>query len=107
MKQDMLTLQELYKFICSKEGITMKSLRFCRVGRGGAKCTYKGQRVYSISIDLTAICIGAAYALCHEVAHQILIEKDGNATHNRAFKKEEQRLVKAYATCKIANKLIF
>jgi hypothetical protein len=107
MKKDMQTLQELYKFICGKEGITMKALRFCNVGRGGAVCKYKGTRVYSICIDLNRICIGAAYALCHEVAHQILIEKEGNATHNRAFKKEEARLVKAYATCSIANKLIF
>jgi predicted metal-dependent hydrolase len=107
MKKDMQTLQELYKFMCSKEGIAMKALRFCRVGRGGAKCTYSGKRVYSISIDLERIAFGAAYVLCHEVAHQILIEKDGNALHNKAFKKEEARLVKAYATCSIANKLIF
>jgi hypothetical protein len=107
MEKDMLTLQELYKFICQTEKITQKPLRFKRVGKGGACCTYSGKRVYSISIDLARICIGAAYALCHEVAHQILIENDGNATHNRAFKKEEQRLVKAYANCPIARKLIF
>lgn len=35
------------------------------------------------------------------------LDEDGNATHNKAFKKEEQRLVKAYANCSIARKLIF
>lgn len=103
----MKTLVELYKFICQQEGIKMKSLKFTKVGKGGAVCSYLGKKVYSISIDLERICIGAAYALCHEVAHQILIEKDGNATHNKAFKKEEERLVKAYANCPIARKLIF
>lgn len=107
MEKDMITLQELYKFICEQEGITKKSLRFGRVGKGGAVCNYIGQRVTSICIDLQRIAFGSAYVLCHEVAHQILIEKDGNATHNRAFKKEEQRLVKAYATCAIARKLIW
>jgi hypothetical protein len=107
MKSDMITLQELYKFICQTEKISQKPLRFKQVGRGGAVTNFIGKRVVSIDIDLARICIGAAYALCHEVAHQILIETDGNATHNRAFKKEEQRLVKAYATCSIANKLIF
>jgi len=107
MEKDMITLQELYKFICEQEHISHKSLRFGRVGKGGAVCYYIGTRVVSIKIDLYRICIGAAYALCHEVAHQILIEKDGNATHNKAFKKEEKRLVEAYANCAIARKLIF
>ena len=107
MKEDMMTIQELYKFICEQEGIKMLKLSFGRVGKGGAVCNYIGQRPLSIKIDLYRIAFGAAYVLCHEVAHQILIEKDGNATHNKAFNKEEQRLVKAYATCKIANRLIF
>ena len=107
MKKDMVTLQELYKFICQSENITRKTLRFKRVGKGGAVTNFIGKRVLSIDIDLARICFGAAYVLCHEVAHQILIESVGNATHNRAFKKEEQRLVKAYANCPIAQKLIF
>ena len=107
MEKDMVTLKELYDFICKSEGIKKVSLLFKRVGKGGACCSYSGKRVYSIQIDLGRICIGAAYALCHEVAHQILITSDGNATHNRAFKKEEQKLVKAYANCSIARKLIF
>lgn len=107
MENDMRILQELYKFICQQESIAKKPLRFKSVGRGGAVCNFIGKRVVSIDIDLARICIGAAYALCHEVAHQILIERDGNATHNRVFKKEEERLVKAYANCSIARKLIF
>lgn len=107
MKKDMITLRELYEFICKSEGIKKHSLRFKRVGKGGACCTYSGTRVIAIEIDLMRICFGAAYVLCHEVAHQILIETSGNASHNKAFKKEEQRLVKAYANCEIARRLIF
>ena len=107
MEKDMITLHELYEFICQSEGIKKHPLRFKRVGKGGACCTFSGTRVIAIEIDLTRICFGAAYALCHEVAHQILIETKGNHTHNKAFKKEEQRLVKAYANCQIARKLIF
>ena len=107
MENDMKVLQELYKFICQQESITKKPLRFKSVGRGGAVCNFIGKRVVSIDIDLVRIGIGAAYALCHEVAHQILIERDGNATHNRVFKKEEERLVKVYANCQIARRLIF
>jgi hypothetical protein len=61
----------------------------------------------SSAIDLVRIAFGSAYVLRHAVAHQILVERDGNATHNRVFKKEEERLVKAYANCQIARKLIF
>lgn len=107
MENDMKVLQELYKFICQQESITKKPLRFKTVGRGGAVTNYIGKRVVSIDIDLFRIAFGAAYVLCHEVAHQILIERDGNATHNRVFKKEEERLVKAYANCQIARRLIF
>ena len=107
MKEDMKTVKELYDFICKTEGIRKVKLNFRSVGKGGACCSYSGNRVLSISIDLYGICVGAAYALCHEVAHQIQIVNNGNATHNKAFQKEEQRLVKAYANCQIARKLIF
>lgn len=107
MEHDMKILKELYEYICLMEGIKQKQLKFTKVGKGGACCSYSGRVVYSISIDLARICFGAAYVLCHEVAHQILIEKDGNATHNKAFKNEEQRLVKSYANCLIARQLIF
>ena len=107
MEHDMILVKELYDYICKSEGIKKVSLYFNSVGKGGACCSYSGKKVYFIEIDLSRICIGAAYALCHEVAHQILITSYGNATHNRDFRKEEQRLVKAYAKCSIARKLIF
>lgn len=107
MEHDKILIRELYDLICKAEGIKKVSLLFKRVGHGGASCSFSGKKVLSIQIDLRRICIGAAYALCHEVAHQILISRDGNATHNRQFKKEEKRLVTLYANCPLARKLIF
>ena len=107
MEHDMILIRELYDLICKSEGIKKVSLLFKRVGCGGASCSFSGKKVLSIQIDLERICIGSAYALCHEVAHQILISRQGNSTHNRQFKKEEKRLVSLYADCPIARKLIF
>ena len=87
MENDIKVLKELYKFICVSEGIKAIALKFCKVGRGGACCSYVANKPKSISIDLNRINVGSAYALCHEVAHQICIANEGNATHNAKFKK--------------------
>lgn len=90
MENDVKVLKELYKFICVSEGIKAIALKFCKVGRGGACCSYVANKPKSISIDLNRINVGSAYALCHEVAHQICIANEGNATHNAKFKKMEK-----------------
>lgn len=113
MEQDKKTLAELYEFICKSENIPHLPLKFKRVGKGGACLTFcqskrTGQKIpLCIEVDLGRICCGAAWALCHEVAHQIQIHKSNNSYHNAAFKKEEARLVNKYTRCKIANRLIF
>lgn len=107
MENDVKVLKELYKFICVSEGIKAIALKFCKVGRGGACCSYVANKPKSISIDLNRINVGSAYALCHEVAHQICIANEGNATHNAKFKKMEKELVKKYANCTIARNLIW
>lgn len=107
MENDIKVLKELYKFICVSEGIKAIALKFCKVGRGGACCSYVANKPKSISIDLNRINVGSAYALCHEVAHQICIANEGNATHNTKFKKMEKELVKKYANCTIARNLIW
>ena len=94
MENDIKVLKELYKFICVSEGIKAIALKFCKVGRGGACCSYVANKPKSISIDLNRINVGSAYALCHEVAHQICIANEGNATHNAKFKKMKKDLVK-------------
>lgn len=106
MENDVKVLKELYKFICVSEGIKAIALKFGKVGKGGACCSYSGNKPLSISIDLRRIQVGSAYALCHEVAHQICIP-EGNATHNAKFKKVEKELVKKYANCFIARNLIW
>lgn len=102
---DKKTLEKLYSQMCLLEGLQPVKLTFGRVGKGGAVCAYSGSKPLYIKIDLGAIQVGSAYALCHEVAHQIMITKKGNATHNRQFKSEEQRLVKRYANCILARQL--
>lgn len=107
MENDIKVLRVLYKFICERENIKEIALRFCKVGKGGACCSYVANKPKSISIDLARINCGSAYALCHEVAHQICISNEGNATHNAKFKKVEKDLVKKYANCVIARNLIW
>lgn len=103
-KHDKKILGKIYEIICKDEGLPILPLKFGRVGRGGAKCEYINGNPLSITIDLGRICFGSVYALCHEVAHQILIPK-GNATHNREFKKTEQYLVNKYSKTTLANSL--
>ena len=103
------TVKELYNYICDVEKIKKIPLLFKTVGKGGAKLVfYKNSKCpVSINIDLYGICIGASYALCHEVAHQILVSTEGDARHGSNFKKLEKKLVAKYATCEIARKLVF
>jgi hypothetical protein len=107
VQKEQQAISELYNFICESENLRKVAIRFCRVGKGGAKCTYSNKKVYSISIDLFRICFGAAYVLCHEVAHQIEIVNNGNATHNAAFKKTFNGLRKKYENCQIARNILF
>lgn len=107
MENDIEVLRVLYKFICERENIKEIALNFCKVGKGGGCCSYVANKPKSISIDLRRINCGSAYVLCHEVAHQICISSEGNATHNAKFKKVENDLVKKYANCVIARNLIW
>ena len=106
MGNDIKVLRVLYKFISERENIKELSLRFRKVGKGGACCSYVANKPKSISIDLRPINCSSAYALCHGVAHQICISNEGNATHNAKFQKVEKDLVKKYANCAIAQNLI-
>lgn len=106
------TIESLYKHICEKEGLKPLKIYFGNVGKGGALCAYYANRngtktARYIKIDLHRICVGAAYALCHEVAHQIEITENNNATHNYKFKSCEKKLLKKYVNCAIAKKLLF
>lgn len=103
--EDKKTLKKLYKDICSIEDLKPIKLYFGRVGKGGAVCGFYGRTPIYIKIDLDSIQIGSVYALCHEVAHQIQISRNGNATHNRKFKAEEKRLLKRYENCLLARQL--
>lgn len=109
ISDDKKTLAELYKYICKNEGIKPIPLKFIKVGKGGAYCAYNrySLRPSYIAIDLNRIWVGSAYALCHEVAHQICISEHKDATHRARFKKKERELIKKYAICPIARKLNF
>jgi hypothetical protein len=106
-KREQSTVNELYQFICKSENINQIPIRFSKAGKGGAFISYNGNRCFSITIDLNNICCGAAYVLCHEIAHQIEITQNRNAAHNSTFKKRFYDLRKKYENCTIASKLIF
>lgn len=103
-EHDARILKQIYVDICTNEGLKPINIYFGRCGRGGAKCTYKANKPLYIVIDLSAIQVGAVYALCHEVAHQINILQ-GNATHNSAFKRTEKQLLKKYSNTRLAGSL--
>lgn len=115
MDKDQKTLTELYSYICKDMNIRKLPLKFKKVGKGGACCTFEVRRQYgqtiktpiAIEMDLGRICIGSAWALCHEIAHQIEISYRNNSTHDRNFKALEADLIKKYTNCPIARKLIF
>jgi hypothetical protein len=92
-------VRELYEFICDSEKIEKKPFRFRRISRGGARCDYLGSHVFSIVVDIGGIDFGGTYVLCDVVAHQIEITKNGNATHNAAFKKTFNSLREKYDNC--------
>lgn len=113
MEKDQKTLRELYAFICKQEGIKKLPIKYKRVGKGGACLVFMTDRrtgkktPLHIEVDLGRICCDAAWALCHEVAHQILVDTKNYSAHGAGFKKEEARLVNKYTRCEIANRLIF
>ena len=107
MEDDKIILKKLYSLICKECEIKEIPLYFKKVGRGGACCSYIGSKPISISIDLNRIACGSAYVLCHEVAHQIEIEKNNNHTHNYKWKKTFNDLRKKYENCKLAQQLIW
>ena len=107
MNNDQKILKQLYGEICKNENITPVPLQFKAVGRGGAVCNFIGCKPVSIAIDLRRISCGSAYALCHEVAHQIEIVKRGNATHNKQWNKTFEALRSKYENCALARKLIW
>lgn len=111
-EQEKKNITELYHYMCASEGVKPLKLYFGNVGRGGALCAYKKLRNGKITslyikIDLCRICIGAAWVLCHEMAHQLEIDENCNATHNYKFKSREKKLIKKYTNCSHAKKLIF
>lgn len=100
-------LKEIYDKICKDYVIEPVDLVFKRLQRGSGVCNYISKCVLDIELDLRSSCIGAAYLLCHEVAHQICISKYGNATHNARFEKVEDELIKKYTRTRLANSLNF
>lgn len=113
LKREQQTVRELYVYICNQEGLKALPVKFKKVGKGGACLVYMTDRItrektpLQIEVDLGRLVIGAAWAICHEVAHQIMVTQSNNSTHCSAFKKEEARLVNKYTRCEIANRLIF
>lgn len=103
---DKETITNYYLAICKAEKIEPIKLNFKSVGRGGACIVHNKQgKLFSIDIDLKR-CSDVEMAILHEVAHQKLILKNNNFTHNNTFKNTENKLVDKYVYTKFTNILI-
>ena len=107
MSNDQKILKLLYLQICKDEKIEPIPLLFRTVGKGGACCSFIGNKPISISIDLRRIACGSAYTLCHEVAHQIEISRKNNATHNKSWKNTFEKLRLKYENSPLSRRLIW
>lgn len=85
-----------YNAICEDLQIKPVRILFCNVAKGGACITHNTKgKISNIQIDLKR-CKDIEYALLHETAHQILITKNNNFSHNATFKRLEKKLVEKY-----------
>ena len=109
IQQEQINVRLLYNFVCKSENVNRVNLKFAKVGKGGGVCKFiPNTRIVSgIEMDLTQTSFGAAYVLLHEVAHQLEISENMNATHNAKFEKRFKDLLKKYENCDIASRLIF
>lgn len=91
-----------YQALCKELNINPVPIVFTRVARGGACIQHdtKG-KIFNIQFDLSR-CKDIEYAMYHELAHQILIVKNNNFTHNRTFKNLECKLNETYMYSKLS-----
>jgi hypothetical protein len=87
-----------YKAVCKKLNLSPLPVKFGSVGRAGASTTFdtKTFKPEYVSFDLSKL-QDVERAVLHEIAHHILLLKQGNPYHNcnksAAFKKVENSLI--------------
>jgi hypothetical protein len=87
-----------YKAVCKKLNLSPLPVKFGSVGRAGAATTFdtKTFKPEYVSFDLSKL-QDVERAVLHEIAHHILLLKQGNPYHNcnksAAFKKVENSLI--------------
>ncbi len=87
-----------YKAVCKKLKLTPLQVKFGSVGKAGASTTFdtKTFKPEYVSFDLSKL-QDVERAVLHEIAHHILLLKQGNPYHNcnksAAFKKVENSLI--------------
>lgn len=103
MKAEKIT--QYYNAILKDLRLTNTPLVFRKVPRLGACIVHdtKG-KIYNIQIDVNK-CPDVEYALLHEIAHKILIEKNNNYSHNKTFKNLERKLNEKYMYSKFSDLL--
>lgn len=95
-KMDQSNIKNYYKELCKELKIKELPILFKSVARGGACIEHDGKgRIFGISIDMKR-CKDIERAILHETAHQILITKNNNCTHNATFRKLENKLIDNY-----------
>lgn len=95
-----------YQALCKDLNTTVYPIKFGSVAKGGACITHdKKGKIFEIKLDLNR-CADIEMAILHELAHQLLIEKNNNYTHNSTFKKMESKLIDKYVYSKFTNILL-
>lgn len=91
-----------YKRICKEEGIKPIPIKFKKAAKGGAYTSFnpKTKKPIYIGIDVNRV-FDIEMAILHELTHQIMLEKYGDAfigkrDKNRKFTKVENYLVEKY-----------
>jgi len=101
------TISNYYKKLCELEGLTPLPVKFTKVGKGGAALTFmkKSLKPLYISFDVDKM-TDPEYALYHELAHQVCLEKYNNYGHNAQFKKEFNRINDKYMYSNLSMKYL-
>lgn len=95
----------LYKAICKEEGLKPLPVKFGKVGKGGAMITYYKNSFKPTHITFDKSRVGdIEFALYHEMAHQICLEKYKYPGHGAKFTKVFNRVNDTYMYSDLAGK---
>lgn len=89
-------VRKYYSEICKKMRTPIYPIKFKYISKGCSNLIHdKKGNISHLEIDLSK-CHDIELAILHEIAHQILILKNNNYSHNAAFMRMQDMLVDKY-----------